>query len=105
MTNEELIVRIHALEAFAIDHLKNRRDRTFGQFWADFDAFDPELHARLQAGEIDDDVRSALTPWLTQPTVSVRDSHIQTAPSPMGFRLKAKRQGGSRGEIDGIFRP
>ena len=60
MTRDELIGRIHALEAFAIDYLKNRRDRTFGQFWTDFDAFDPELHARLEDVEIDEDIRSAL---------------------------------------------
>ena len=64
MTNDELIDRIHALEAFAIDYLKNRRERTFGQFWADFESFDPELHARLRDGlaQFDDGVRSALKP-------------------------------------------
>lgn len=60
MTNDELIHRIHALEAFAIDYLQNRRDRTFGQFWADYEAFDPELHARLEHGHVDEDIRSAL---------------------------------------------
>lgn len=60
MRNDELYDRIQALEAFTIDYLKKRRDRTFGQFWADYDAFDVELHSRLQEGEVDDDVRSAL---------------------------------------------
>lgn len=60
MTNDELYDRIQALEAFAIDYLRNRRDRTFGQFWADFDAFDPELHARLRDGDVDQSIRSAL---------------------------------------------
>lgn len=60
MTNDELYDRIQALEAFAIDYLRNRRDRTFGQFWADFDAFDPELHARLRYGDVDQSICSAL---------------------------------------------
>jgi hypothetical protein len=62
MNNDELHDRIQALEDFSIDYLKNRRDRTFGQFWADFEAFDPTLNTCLkESGDgLDDSVLSAL---------------------------------------------
>lgn len=62
MKNNELRARIQAAEDFAIDYIRNRRDRTFGQFWADFDAFDPTLNAALRdAGtSTDEGVLSAL---------------------------------------------
>lgn len=62
MRSDEMYDRIQALERFAIDYLKNRRDRTFGQFWEDFEAFDPALHAAIEkaGADLDEGALSAL---------------------------------------------
>ena len=100
MTNDELYDRIQALERFAIDYLQNRRDRTFGQFWADFDAFDPALHSALkEAGsDVDESVLSALNALADTTDVLSEGSHTLTDASQTESLRAQPSPAGSGGE-------